>query len=410
MRKILSVVSLVAFLVTAIPAITAAQTASVNVKAQVELLLKLQKQLQDLQAQAKAIQAQRQGVISELATTLRSGSQGSQVQTLQALLAADSEIYPEGLITGYYGAATTRAVIRFQTKHKLSPVGIVGPLTRAKLNEKLKETPIVFEVSQTTAVGGSAAVAVTSTPGRPCAIVPPGHLIAPGWLRKHGGVSPIVPLCQTLPPGIAKKLGIVPPVSTSTPPDVTPPAIFSIAVGTSTSTATVTWTTNEPADSQVFYDLTSAYGSSTILDAALLVSHTQTLTGLTPGTAYHYQVKSRDGAGNVASSSDQTFTTIAVDATPPAISSIGTSAASTTATISWTTNESATSKVYYGTTNPIDIASTSTLQVSITTLATSHALGLTGLNASTTYFFVIESADASANVSTSTQQSFTTNP
>lgn len=56
------------------------------------------------------------------------------VTNLQMFLATDPSIYPEGLVTGYYGALTKAAVIRFQEKYGLDPVGRVGPLTLAKIN------------------------------------------------------------------------------------------------------------------------------------------------------------------------------------------------------------------------------------------------------------------------------------
>ena len=52
-------------------------------------------------------------------------------------------IYPEGLVTGYFGNLTRKAVIRFQLKEKIvssetSPgAGLVGIKTRAKVNEIL---------------------------------------------------------------------------------------------------------------------------------------------------------------------------------------------------------------------------------------------------------------------------------
>ena len=94
--------------------------------------------------------------------------------------------------------------------------------------------------------------------------------------------------------------------------DVTPPQISNVAAGQVTaSAATVTWTTDEPASSQVEYGTTIAYGSATTLDATLATSHSQPLTGLSPSTVYHYRVLSRDGAGNLATGMDATFTTAA---------------------------------------------------------------------------------------------------
>ncbi len=75
------------------------------------------------------------------------------------------------------------------------------------------------------------------------------------------------------------------------------------------SSVTITWTTNSPADSQVDYGTTASYGSSTVLDPSLVTAHSQTLNGLAAGTFYHYRVKSRDGMGNLSMSADFTFTT-----------------------------------------------------------------------------------------------------
>jgi len=104
--------------------------------------------------------------------------------------------------------------------------------------------------------------------------------------------------------------------------DTTPPTISSIVAGSITQTgATITWSTNENSDSQMDYGLTTAYGASTVLNPSLVINHSVALSGLTAGTLYHYRVKSRDAAGNLATSIDQTFTTqSAPDTTPPTIS------------------------------------------------------------------------------------------
>ncbi|MEK7479129.1 MAG: putative zinc-binding metallopeptidase, partial [Patescibacteria group bacterium] len=66
---------------------------------------------------------------------LQFGSRGSEVERVQVLLKEFPELYPEGIVSGYYGPATTRAVTRFQTTYGMSAIGKVGPSTRAKLNE-----------------------------------------------------------------------------------------------------------------------------------------------------------------------------------------------------------------------------------------------------------------------------------
>jgi hypothetical protein len=98
------------------------------------------------------------------------------------------------------------------------------------------------------------------------------------------------------------------------------PPLLSTAVSTniSSSAATIIWMTSEAADSQVEYGKTSAYGQVTTLASALVSSHSVGLSGLAESTVYHYRVKSRDAAGNLAVSGDLTFTTR--DSTLPTVS------------------------------------------------------------------------------------------
>jgi len=273
-----------------------------------------------------------------------------------------------------------------------------------------------------------------------------------------------------------------------------PPVISVISSGSPTPySATITWTTDEPATSQVNYGSTTGYGTASS-SAALVTSHSITLTALTASTVYHFQVETIDGQGNTATSSNQTFTTpadthtpgvsltaptanstvsgasvtltatasdsiavanvqfkvdgtdigsaitsspytttwnstgvadgshtlcavaentagnyatssisVTVDNTPPVISAITpNSIASSTETITWTTNKAATSVVSFGLTTSYGSASSSAA------LVTSHSITLTGLTASTTYDFEASSADSQGNTATSSNQTFTT--
>src|SRR3989338_4590446 len=101
--------------------------------------------------------------------------------------------------------------------------------------------------------------------------------------------------------------------SSCTSTDTIPPIISDVQSTTITSnSATITWTTNEPSDSQIEYGLTTSYGSQTTSNSNLVTSHSQTITGLTASTLYHYRVKSRDISNNLAISGDFTFTTTAI--------------------------------------------------------------------------------------------------
>jgi hypothetical protein len=94
--------------------------------------------------------------------------------------------------------------------------------------------------------------------------------------------------------------------------DTTPPVISGVAASAvSASGATIIWTTNESSTSQADYGRTTGYGSATALNATLLTAHSQSVSGLSPSTVYHYRVKSRDAAGNLATSGDFAFTTSA---------------------------------------------------------------------------------------------------
>lgn len=84
-----------------------------------------------------------------------------------------------------------------------------------------------------------------------------------------------------------------------------------VAASTAETAAYVTWNTDVAGSSQINYGTTTAYGSSTTLDATLVINHAQAITGLTANTLYHYQVVSTDGSRNTVSSKDYTFTTLA---------------------------------------------------------------------------------------------------
>lgn len=99
------------------------------------------------------------------------------------------------------------------------------------------------------------------------------------------------------------------PSATDSGLDLSPPIINNIHITSSENTATITWNTNEPSDSQVNYGLDNNYDSN-VLDNTLKTDHSVTLTGLTENQIYHYEIISQDGSGNVASSVDLTFLTL----------------------------------------------------------------------------------------------------
>ena len=93
--------------------------------------------------------------------------------------------------------------------------------------------------------------------------------------------------------------------------DITAPTLSTIVATAGSATATITWTTNEQASTQVAYGATTAYGTTTTLadTSPRVTSHSVALSDLTTCTTYHYRVYSVDAASNSTSSADGTFTT-----------------------------------------------------------------------------------------------------
>ncbi|MGH7454200.1 MAG: DUF7594 domain-containing protein, partial [bacterium] len=152
------------------------------------------------------------------------------------------------------------------------------------------------------------------------------------------------------------------------------------------------------------YGLTTSYGSASPLDPALVTSHSVALTGLQANTTYHYRVKSKDAASNLATSGDFTFKTLSGDVTPPTISNVAASNITiSSATIAWTTNESSDTQVEYGLTT--SYGSSSTLNAAH---VTSHTVALSGLQSNTTYHYRVKSKDAAGNPAVSGDFAFTT--
>lgn len=68
---------------------------------------------------------------------LEIGMSGSDVSALQTFLALDQTIYPQGLVTGYFGSLTKSAVSNFQARNGIDTVGRVGPITLSVLNAQM---------------------------------------------------------------------------------------------------------------------------------------------------------------------------------------------------------------------------------------------------------------------------------
>lgn len=283
---------------------TASTTQEALIKALQEQVKALQDQIQVLKSQLLTAQ-QGTNKTLKLMRVLKEGMRGNDVKLLQQILATDSSIYPEKIVSGYFGKLTTKAVKRFKEKFASTTndidndinEGKISSSTLSKINEILEE-----------GAGNSGKV-------------PPGLLIAPGIMKKLGGLRPQPLPGQILPPGIAKKLGTT-TQSTSTPPatstpDTTSPVISQvIATSTTASSTWINWLTDESATSKIWYrtstpvDTTASSTATVASSSALELSHSILLSGINASTTYYYRVSSTDSSGNTATSpADYSFTT-----------------------------------------------------------------------------------------------------
>ena len=177
--------------------------------------------------------------------------------------------------------------------------------------------------------------------------------------------------------------------------DTTAPTISAVAASAITeTTAVITWTTSEPATSQVEYGRSTSYGTLTPVNPALVLSHRVVLTGLAAATTYSYRVRSMDSAQNERLGSPLSFTTTAsADTTPPSTPAglTASGASVSTVNLAWAASTDdvgvAGYRVYR---NGAQIA---------TTPATAYAD--TGLAPATTYSYAVAAYDAAGNVSPS---------
>jgi peptidoglycan hydrolase-like protein with peptidoglycan-binding domain len=237
----------------------------------------------------------------KLLRSLSRGMSGDDVRDLQEFLHAEG-VYPEGVFSGFYGSLTEEAVKRFQEKHGIERAGIFGPQSRAKAFGLFggffppglaKKLPIDFS---------------SSTPSGPKVTV----------CHKPVGETP-----TTLSVGIAAlaahlihgdNIGTCGGSTGTTTPDTLAPTLSAIVAGSiSSTTAQISWTTNENSSSRVWYGtsspLTLASPTSSVFNSTLVVAHSLSLSGLSASTTYYIVVESKDAAGNTATSSGSSFVT-----------------------------------------------------------------------------------------------------
>jgi hypothetical protein len=183
----------------------------------------------------------------------------------------------------------------------------------------------------------------------------------------------------------------------------TPTAPLSVTAVGGVGQATLTFATSSSNGGSPILTYTASSSPGTVVFATTTGPvNAITVTGLTPGT-YTFRIKATNAVGDSVYSASSNSVSVS-DTVPPVISSIASSTTATTATISWNTDENATSTVEYGLTASYGFASTSALYV------TSRSIVLTGLTGNTLYYFRVSSTDSSGNTATSSSRIFTTTP
>jgi hypothetical protein len=184
------------------------------------------------------------------------------------------------------------------------------------------------------------------------------------------------------------------------PPTVTRVAAFGL---TSTS-AIITWLTDEPATGLVEFGVSCCAQRSTS-ETVLTLVHAIALDGLSPSTTYFFRVTSADAGGNPTVSEVFRFQTPA-DTVGPVISRIAVAGVTTgSAVVTWTTGEPATGEVEFG---PAGLCPCPFRSPRASALSLDHSLALSGLTPNTRYFFRVLSADAAGNLTVTQGGSFTT--
>jgi peptidoglycan hydrolase-like protein with peptidoglycan-binding domain len=341
--------------------------------------------LQTLEAEVASLEEELATMLSAMATStptstarlsrpLALGSTGADVTALQTLFAQ------QGLFattpSGYYGPVTEAAVAAFQSKNGLDPVGSVGPKTRAILNKLLSSSP------SSSSIGAGPSTTQSSATSSQSAIPIGITLTSPGY---GGGGS------ASGGSGGGGGGGGGPT------PDITPLSVSltaptaSSTVGGSSITLAATASEGGGTIASVQFEVDGANIGAAVSSSPYTTTWNSTST--TDGSHTLYAV-AEDTSGNFATSSE----TVTVE-NPPVISAISfASSATTNVIVTWTTNEPATSQINYGSTISYGSASSSAAFV------TSHTMTLTGLTASTTYHFQIQSVDSQGNTATSSDQ------
>ncbi len=179
-----------------------------------------------------------------ITTQMGFGARGAAVSNLQAFLAEDPKVYPEGLVTGYFGSLTRAAVIRYQAKNGIPRTGFVGPITLAAISSQ----------SFGAGIGGS-----------------------------DDEFAPIISLVNAT---------------------TTASTVVTSGGSATQHSAVFTWVTNEESFGRVLYNTSwpflYAHAPSVSEGTSLKTFHSVVIPGIQPNVTYYYVLESTDISGNLS--------------------------------------------------------------------------------------------------------------
>lgn len=178
---------------------------------------------------------------------LELGAKGTDVGALQTFLAQDPTIYPQGLVTNYFGSLTKSAVSNFQARNGISAIGRVGPQTLAVINSQMNN-------------------------------------------GMNGVIDPQSPMIYSVN------------VSTGT-------NNANVGWTTNESAKGMVYYSNSPLITNEHFNSVDVSGSIALTDATLRFTQNVAITGLQANTTYYYLIYSTDQSGNVSVTLPNTFKT-----------------------------------------------------------------------------------------------------
>jgi peptidoglycan hydrolase-like protein with peptidoglycan-binding domain len=175
------------------------------------------------------------------------GMSGSDVSVLQTFLAGDATLYPQGIVSGYFGFLTKAAVSNFQSRNGIDAVGRVGPITLPVIN---------FQIAN--GMGG----------------------------------------------GADKSSAVITGITLSVSRNAT-----TVGWNTSENAKGVVYYSSSPLSMSEQPNAVSISGSTASTDTVFRTSQNVSLQGLSANTTYYYMVYTTDQAGNVSVTWPSSFQT-----------------------------------------------------------------------------------------------------